>query len=59
MFHLFFAKLTVLEIRLVINSATFQQGIVNATRAMCSHLAPYEEECRYGKPVLYQLLAGE
>lgn len=43
-----YAKLTVLEIRMVINSAAVQQGMVNATRAMCSYLAPYEEECRWG-----------
>ena len=40
-------QMTVLEVRMVLNSATVQQGLVNATRAMCSHMAPYEEQCRY------------
>lgn len=40
------AQLTVLEARMLINSATVQQGIVNVTRSLCDYLAPYEALCR-------------
>lgn len=39
-------KLTVLEVRMVVNSAAVQQSLVNVSRALCGHVAPYEDECR-------------
>lgn len=40
------SQLTVLEARMLINSATVQQGIINVTRSLCDYLAPYEALCR-------------
>lgn len=42
-----FVQMTVLEIRMVINSATVQQSIINASHAVCDYLAPYEQQCRW------------
>ncbi|GAX79881.1 hypothetical protein CEUSTIGMA_g7321.t1 [Chlamydomonas eustigma] len=53
-------KLTVLEIRMVINSAAVQQQIVNVTKGMCNYFAPYETQCRSAvdeySPAVFELV---
>ena len=45
---------------MVINSATVQQSIINATQAMCPALAPYEDQCRSAiglySPVIFKMI---
>eukprot|EP00195_Chlamydomonas_chlamydogama_P010321 CAMPEP_0202893524 /NCGR_PEP_ID=MMETSP1392-20130828/3091_1 /ASSEMBLY_ACC=CAM_ASM_000868 /TAXON_ID=225041 /ORGANISM="Chlamydomonas chlamydogama, Strain SAG 11-48b" /LENGTH=316 /DNA_ID=CAMNT_0049577889 /DNA_START=189 /DNA_END=1139 /DNA_ORIENTATION=- len=39
-------KMTVLEVRMLVNMPSVQSTIINATRALCDNFSPYEEQCR-------------